>query len=151
MLKPLDILPFSDSVLVMVLCCVYIFISTSGFLWLTQCIWHMSKSPWLIPLICLSKRAIFYISKNIRPICFISWGFHLLLYSFLKIKTGFIGQYSTWNSSWATSNPKDDALKVLHSICQKIWKTQPWPQDWKRLVFIPIPKKGQWQTIFTLP
>ena len=37
---------------------------------------------------------------------------------------------------------KDDALKVLHSICQKIWKTQQWPQDWKRSVFIPIPKKG---------
>ena len=37
---------------------------------------------------------------------------------------------------------KDDAVIVLHSICQKIWKTQQWPQDWKRLVFIPIPKKG---------
>ena len=37
---------------------------------------------------------------------------------------------------------KDDAVKVLHSICQPIWKTQPWPQDWKRSVFIPIPKKG---------
>ena len=33
-------------------------------------------------------------------------------------------------------------MKVLHSICQQIWKTQPWPQDWKRSVFIPIPKKG---------
>ena len=37
---------------------------------------------------------------------------------------------------------KDDAAKVLHSICQQIWKTQQWPQDWKRSVFIPIPKKG---------
>ena len=37
---------------------------------------------------------------------------------------------------------KDDAVKVLHSICQQIWETQQWPQDWKRLVFIPIPKKG---------
>ena len=37
---------------------------------------------------------------------------------------------------------KDDAIKVLHSICQQIWKTQQWPQDWKRSVFIPIPKKG---------
>ena len=37
---------------------------------------------------------------------------------------------------------KDDAVKVLHSICQKIWKTQQGPQDWKRSVFIPIPKKG---------
>ena len=38
--------------------------------------------------------------------------------------------------------PKDDAVKVLHSICQQIWKTQQWPQGWKRSVFIPIPKKG---------
>jgi len=37
---------------------------------------------------------------------------------------------------------KDDAVKVLHSICQQIWKTQQWPQDWKRSVFIPIPKKS---------
>ena len=37
---------------------------------------------------------------------------------------------------------KDDVVKVLHSIRQQIWKTQQWPQDWKRLVFIPIPKKG---------
>ena len=37
---------------------------------------------------------------------------------------------------------KNDAVKVLQSICQQIWKTQQWPQDWKRSVFIPIPKKG---------
>ena len=37
---------------------------------------------------------------------------------------------------------KDDSVKVLHSICQKIWKTQQWPQDWKRSVFIPITKHG---------
>ena len=37
---------------------------------------------------------------------------------------------------------KDDAVKVLHSICQQIWKTQQWPQDWKRSIFISIPKKG---------
>ena len=37
---------------------------------------------------------------------------------------------------------KGDTMKVLHSICQQIWKTQQWPQDWKRSVFIPIPKKG---------
>ena len=37
---------------------------------------------------------------------------------------------------------KDDAVKALHSICQQTWKTQQWPQDWKRSVFIPIPKKG---------
>ena len=37
---------------------------------------------------------------------------------------------------------KDDTMKVLHSICQQSWKTQQWPQDWKKSVFIPIPKKG---------
>ena len=37
---------------------------------------------------------------------------------------------------------KDDSVKVLHSICQQIWKTQQWPQDWKRSVFIPVPKKS---------
>ena len=37
---------------------------------------------------------------------------------------------------------KDDAVKVLRSICQQIWKTQQWPWNWKRLVFIPVPKKG---------
>ena len=37
---------------------------------------------------------------------------------------------------------KDDAVQVLHSICQQIWKAQQWPQDWKRSGFIPIPKKG---------
>ena len=37
---------------------------------------------------------------------------------------------------------KDDAVKILHSICQQIWKTQQWSHDWKRTVFIPIPKKG---------
>ena len=37
---------------------------------------------------------------------------------------------------------KDDAVKVLHSICQQIWKTQQWPQDWEKSVFIPISKKG---------
>ena len=37
---------------------------------------------------------------------------------------------------------KDDAVKVLHSICQQIWKAQEWPQNWKRSVFIPTPKKG---------
>ena len=39
-------------------------------------------------------------------------------------------------------SPKEDAIKVLHSLCQQIWKTQQWPQDWKRSILIPIPKKG---------
>ena len=47
-----------------------------------------------------------------------------------------------WNSSWAVSNPERWSVKVLHSICQQVWKTQQWPQDWKRSVFTPIPKKG---------
>ena len=46
---------------------------------------------------------------------------------------------------------KDDAVKVLHSICQQIWKTQQWPQDWKRSVFIPIPKKGNANKMLKLP
>ena len=46
--------------------------------------------------------------------------------------------------------PKDDAVKVLHSICQQIWKTQQWPPEWKMLVFIPIPKKGNVK-VFKLP
>ena len=45
---------------------------------------------------------------------------------------------------------KDDAVKVLHSICQQIWKTQQWPQDRKRSVFIPIPKKGNVKDMFKL-
>ena len=44
---------------------------------------------------------------------------------------------------------KDDAMKVLHSLCQQIWKTQQWPQDWKMLVFIPIPKKGNAKNVPT--
>ena len=42
---------------------------------------------------------------------------------------------------------KDDAIKVLHSLCQQIWKTQQWPQDWKRPILIPIPKKGSTKEI----
>ena len=48
---------------------------------------------------------------------------------------------------------KDDAVKVLHSICQQIWKTQQWPWDWKRSVFIPIPKKSnakEWPNYHTI-
>ena len=44
---------------------------------------------------------------------------------------------------------KDNAVKVLNSICQQIWKTQQWPQDWKRSVFIPIPKKGNAKNVQT--
>ena len=47
-----------------------------------------------------------------------------------------------WNSAELFQILNYDAAKVLHSICQQIWKTQQWPQDWKRSVFIPIPKKG---------
>ena len=44
---------------------------------------------------------------------------------------------------------KDDAVKVLHSICQQIWKTQQWPQDWKMLVLIPVPKKDSDKNVQT--
>ena len=46
---------------------------------------------------------------------------------------------------------KDDAMKVLHSICQQIWKTQQWLQDWKRSVFIPVPRKGNAKEFSNLP
>ena len=60
-----------------------------------------------------------------------------------------LGSITTNKASGGDGNPaellqilKDDAVKVLHSICQQIWKTQQWPQDWKRSVFIQISKKG---------
>ena len=46
---------------------------------------------------------------------------------------------------------KDDAVEVLHSICQQMWKSQQWPQDWQRSVFIPIPKERQCQRMLKLP
>ena len=65
------------------------------------------------------------------------------------MKSGSLESITTNNASGGDGIPvelfqilKDDAVKVPHSICQKIWKTQQWPQDWKRSVFIPIPKKG---------
>ena len=60
-----------------------------------------------------------------------------------------LGSITTNKASWGNGILvelfqilKDDAVKVLHSICQQIWKTQQWLQDWKKSVFIPIPKKG---------
>ena len=60
-----------------------------------------------------------------------------------------LGSFTTNKASGGDGIPvelfqiqKDDAVKVLNSVCQEIWKTQQWPQDWKRSVFIPIPKKG---------
>ena len=59
-----------------------------------------------------------------------------------------LGSFTMNNASGSDEIPelfqilKDNAVKVLHSICQQIWKTQQWPQNWKRSVFIPIPKKG---------
>ena len=62
---------------------------------------------------------------------------------------GILGSITTHKASGGDGFPvelfqilKDDTVKVLHSICQQIWKTQQWPQDWKKSVFIPIPKKG---------
>ena len=66
----------------------------------------------------------------------------------LEVKWG-LGSITTNKASGGDGIPvelfqilKDDAVQVLHSICQQIWKTQQWPQDWKSSVFIPIPKKG---------
>ena len=63
-----------------------------------------------------------------------------------------LGSITTNKASGGDGNPavlfqilKGDVVKVLHSICQQIWKTQQWPQDWKRSVFIPITKKGNVQ------
>ena len=65
------------------------------------------------------------------------------------LKIGSLGSISTNKASRGDGIPvelfqilEDDAVEVLHSICQHIWKSQKWPQDWKRSVFIPIPKKG---------
>ena len=67
-----------------------------------------------------------------------------------------LGSITTNNASGSNGIPvelfqilEDDAMKVLHSIYQKIWKTQQWPQDWKRSVFIPISKKGNAQNTQT--
>ena len=46
---------------------------------------------------------------------------------------------------------KDNGVKVLHSKCQQIWKTQQWPQDWKKSVFFPIPEKSNTKKMFKLP
>ena len=71
-----------------------------------------------------------------------------------------LGSITTNKASGSDGTPvelfqilKDDADKVLHSICQPIWKTQQWPQDWKRSVFTPIPKKGnakEWSNYCTI-
>ena len=67
-----------------------------------------------------------------------------------------LGSITTNKASGADGIPvelfqilKDDAVKVLHSICQQIWKTQQWPQDWKRSVFIPIPKEAMPKNVQT--
>ena len=73
--------------------------------------------------------------------CEVKWALHHYLHQ--------VGSITTKKASGGDGIPvelfqmlKDDAVKVLHSICQQIWKTQQWPQDWERSVLIPIPKKG---------
>ena len=75
--------------------------------------------------------------------------FLLLGFSSLESSKTLLGSITTNKASGSDGIPvelfqilKDDDVKVLHSICQQIWKTQQWTQDWKRSVFIPIPKKG---------
>ena len=71
--------------------------------------------------------------------------------SFAEDSSPTVGLY-LWVHSFAVFQIlKDDAMKVLDSICQKIWKTQQWPQDQKRSVFIPIPKKGNAKRMLKLP
>ena len=67
-----------------------------------------------------------------------------ILESEVKWVLGSVTMNKTHGDDGITAEPfqKDDAVKVLHSICQQIWKTQQWPQDWKSSVFVPIPKKG---------
>ena len=72
-----------------------------------------------------------------------------------KVK-GALGSITTNKASGGDGIPvklfqilKDDAVKVLHSTCQQIWKTQQWPQDWKRSIFLPIPRKAMLKTVQT--
>ena len=85
-------------------------------------------------------------TKNYRPIALNSYASEVTL----KILQARLQQSITTNKASGGDGIlaelfqilKDDAVKVLHSVCQHIWKSQQWPQDWKRSVFIPIPKKG---------
>ena len=80
------------------------------------------------PLICFRSTLLLTLLSVKRP----EWC--LLIHLSGVIAHGYLGMYPHF--------PKYDGVKVLHFICQQIWKTQQWPQDWKRSVFIPIPKKG---------
>ena len=94
-----------------------------------------------------------WLSKGFRVAGFNN-SFHLglLLLLFFKLECEVkwaLGSITMNNASWIDGIPvelfqilKDDAMKVLHTICQQIWKTQQWPQEWKWSVFIPILKKG---------
>ena len=95
--------------------------------------------------LCLASFCI--LSPNVLVIAPISWLPRFAFQSPIMKRTSFF--FSFWcsrkrwrNYSWDISNSKSDAVQVLHSICQQIWKSQQWPQDWKRSVFIPIRKKG---------
>ena len=85
-----------------------------------------------------------FMTKRIMMVWSLTWARHLEY----EVKWA-LGSITTNKASGGDGIPvklfqilKDDAVKVLHSICQQIWKTQQWPQDWKRSVFIPIPKKS---------
>ena len=84
-----------------------------------------------------------------EPRGFPSMGLHRVGHNWSDLAVAVVGSITTNKSNGGDGNPvelfqilKDDAVKVLHSICQQIWKTQQWPQDWKRSVFIPIWKKS---------
>ena len=93
---------------------------------------------------------LFHISRSQLKLCFFVFGFQVvchLAYNFISMKSlrkvmDFLSFFLLLTIVELFQILKDDAVKVLNSICQQIWKTQQWPQDWKRSVFSPIPKKG---------
>ena len=105
------------------------------------CFCFASVSSFFLELFLHLSLVAYWVPTNLG-----SWSFSALSFCLFILFMGFSRQ-EYWK--WGDGIPvelfqilKDDAVKVLHSICQQMWKTQQWPQDWKRAVFIPIPKKG---------
>ena len=111
-----------------------------SFFYLQGYIELLSKSkPWVKQINPLRKCLlnIYYASLCVPPL------FLFFLLNFGSCIVHSIEHYIIWYDTCELFQIlKDDAVKILHSICQQIWKTQQWPQDCKRSVFIPIPKKG---------
>ena len=79
----------------------------------------------------------------------LNWGVHLSVSTFVLFHAVASGGDRIWVEIFQIL--KNDAVNMLHSICQQIWKSQQWPQDWKRSVFIAIPKKGNAKKMLKLP